>query len=62
MEFYNSFFRSACKKYGFSEDDKAVFCNVAKTIDHDPDFSEKFNGIRRRYLFPKPSSLPDALK
>lgn len=62
MEFYNSFFRSACKKYGFSENDKTVFCNVAKTIDRDPDFSEKFNGIRRRYLFPKPSSLQDALK
>ncbi len=61
MKVNSDFFQNACKTYGFTEDAVITFLNVAKRIDADSDFGERFEKIRKSFLFPKAHNLPRAV-
>lgn len=62
MRVNSDFFQNALSLYGFSPEAATTFLNVARVIDADKDFSEKFEKIRKSYLFPKAHNLPRAVE
>lgn len=62
MKAYSEFFQEACEKIGYSQEATNTFFEVAKKIDADPDFHEKFFKIRRYFMFPKPVKVLKTLE
>ncbi len=62
MKVNSKFFQNACREYGFTPEAAITFLNVAKKIDADMDFGERFEKIRKSYLFPKAHKLSRALE
>ena len=62
MKVCSGFFQKACSNYGFTKEAEITFLNVAKMIDADRDFAQKFEKIRKSYLFPKAHNLNRAVE
>ncbi len=62
MKVCSDFFQNALTLYGFDPEAAITFLNVAKKIDAESDFAERFEKIRKSYLFPKAHNLPRAVK
>ncbi len=57
MKYLSEHFREVEKRAKFPPESVEIFEKAAARIDADPEFSAKFEKIRRGYMYPKPTNL-----